>query len=282
MDAQLSQSMRERGFRVLFMGVFSLVIAFIIYSRLSGSSEVNAPSQQLENLALGMLAMTAASMASVLYGARLLFRSEQLRTAGGTGLMSMITGAFLSKRSWQIMVVAALAYGVFFSFLSQIFVYRPDLSLSQEGIAVPSISLTPCCGAPGYMPMLTAYLTDHFLILIIPVNVVLATVVSLMVGFNVSLSVYTYELRKTIQARTSIVSGIGAASGLFMGCPTCAGSLISAALGIGAVGAGTTSAAILAPFQTVFIAAGLPALAIAPFLVARSIRAIHSCKIAGK
>jgi hypothetical protein len=126
--------------------------------------------------------------------------------------------------------------------------------------------------------MLTVYITDHFLILIIPVNVILATVVSALVGFNASLSVYAYRQRKSVQTKTSIVSGIGATSGLFVGCPTCAGSIFSALLGIGIAGAGT-SATVLAPFQTLFIAASIPALVVAPFLIARTIKSVSSCKL---
>jgi hypothetical protein len=126
--------------------------------------------------------------------------------------------------------------------------------------------------------MLTAYITDHFLILIIPVNVILAVVVSALVGFNAALSIYAYRQRKLVRSRTSMVSGIGATSGLFVGCPTCAGSIFSALLGIGVAGAGT-SATALAPFQTLFIAASIPALLIAPFLIARTIRSVSSCKL---
>src|SRR5438105_135844 len=182
MDAQLLRSMRESGFRILFVGLFSLIIAFLIYSNLSVPSTSNATSQQLSKLAFGMLLITAASMAAMLHGARVLFRSEQLRTLGGSGLISMITGAFSDRKSWWVMAVASVAYGIFFAFLSQIFVYRPDLSLIQDGIAVPSVVITPCCSAPGYVPMMTAYLADHFLILIIPVNLILAVLVSVMVG----------------------------------------------------------------------------------------------------
>ena len=60
-------------------------------------------------------------------------------------------------------------------------------------------------------------------------------------------------------------------------CPTCAGSMVSAILGLGVVGAGAGASA-LAPFQTAFIAASIPALAIAPFLLARSIRSVSMCK----
>ena len=271
--------MRESGFRVLFVGLFSLVIAFVIYSRLtvpSSDSTAVVMATQLTNLAYAMLAITAASMAAMAYGTYTIFRSEQMRTAGTSSLISFITGAFASRNYWKIMAIAAIGYGIFFGFLSQILVYRPDVSFTEKGIKVPSVDMIPCCSAPGYMPMLTVYITDHFLILIIPVNVILAAVVSMLVGFNVALSIFAYRMKRSMHAKTSLVGGIGATSGLFVGCPTCAGSILSAVLGVGVAGAGT-SASVLAPFQTLFIAASIPALIIAPFLIARSIRSLSSC-----
>jgi hypothetical protein len=282
------QALRESGFRVLFVGAFSLAIAFIIYSQFTmpSSEPVRVESEELTGLAWGMLAISAASMASMVYGAYIIFRSEQIRTAAATtvgaenGLISFITAAFSNRNYWKIMIVAAVGYGIFFAFLSQILVYRADVSFTEKGIVVPSLDLIPCCGAVGYMPMLTIYITDHFLILIIPLNVILATTVSLLVGFNVALSIFAFRMKKSsLQTKTSLAAGIGATSGLFVGCPTCAGSLISALLGIGVAGAGGTSASILAPFQTLFIAASIPALVVAPFLTARSIKSASSCSI---
>ena len=284
MEEKKWQALRESGFRVFFVGFFSLIIAFIIYSRLTmpSSELLRIESQELTGLAWGMLAITAASMASMAYGAYVIFRSEYIRTALGptNSLISFITGAFSDRNYWKIMIVAAIGYGIFFGFLSQILVYRADVSFTEKGINVPSLDLIPCCAAPGYMPMVTFYITDHFLILIIPLNVILATIVSLLVGFNVALSIFAFRLKNSLQTKTSLAAGIGATSGLFVGCPTCAGSLISALLGIGIAGAGGTSASVLAPFQTLFIAASIPALVVAPFLIARSIRSASSCNIA--
>lgn len=283
MEEKKWQALRESGFRVFFVGFFSLIIAFIIYSRLTTPSSelLRVESQELTGLAWGILAITAASMASMAYGAYVIFRSEYVRTALGptNSLISFITGAFSDRNYWKIMIAAAIGYGIFFGFLSQILVYRADVSFIERGIEVPSLDLIPCCAAPGYMPMVTLYITDHFLILIIPLNVILATIVSLLVGFNVALSIFAFRLKKSLQTKTSLAAGIGATSGLFVGCPTCAGSLISALLGIGIAGAGGTSASVLAPFQTLFIAASIPALVVAPFLIARSIRSASSCNI---
>ncbi|MDP9462176.1 MAG: hypothetical protein M3O97_00330 [Thermoproteota archaeon] len=285
MEEKNWQTLREGGFRVLFVGTFSLAIAFIIYSQFTtpSSEPLRVESEELTGLAWGMLAISGASMASMVYGAYIIFRSEQIRTTTTLGaaksLISFITAAFSNRNYWKIMIVAAVGYGIFFGFLSQILVYRASVSFTERGIEVPSLDLIPCCGAVGYMPMLTIYITDHFLILIIPLNVILATIVSLLVGFNVALSIYAFRMKKLLQTKTSLAAGIGATSGLFVGCPTCAGSLISALLGIGIAGAGGTSASVLAPFQTLFIAASIPALVVAPFLSARSIRSASSCNI---
>jgi hypothetical protein len=286
MEEKNWQTLRESGFRVLFVGAFSLVIAFIIYSQFTtpSSDPLRVETEKLMGLAWGMIAISAASMASMVYGAYTIFRSEQIRTTmvatAANSLISFITVAFSNPNYWRIMIVGAVSYGIFFGFLSQILVYRADVSFTERGIEVPSVDLIPCCGAIGYMPMLTIYITDHFLILLIPLNVILATIVSLLVGFNIALSIFAFRMKKSLQTKTSLAAGIGATSGLFVGCPTCAGSLISALLGIGVAGAGGTSASVLAPFQTLFIAASIPALVVAPFLTARSIRSASSCNIA--
>lgn len=273
------RGIRESGFRTLFAGLFSLVISFVLYSRFSvPSSGLMVDSQDLAGLGYAVLIITFASMAAMLYGAKTILRAEHVRTMGTGSLVSFIAQAFESRGFWRIVVIAAVAYGIFFGFLSQILVYRTDVSFSEKGIVVPSTELIPCCSAPGYVPMFTAYITDHFLILIIPVNVILATLVSALVGFNVALSIHAYRLRRSLQSHTSIMGGIGAATGLFVGCPTCAGSLFSAMLGIGLAGAGT-SAAVLAPFQTLFISASIPALVIAPLVIARGIRSDVNCKL---
>lgn len=270
---------RESGFRVLFAGLFSIIAAFVIYSRFTvPSTDILVDTLQLTNLGYAMLAITAASMASIIYGVYTILRAEQIRTAGSDGLTAFITRAFESRNFWKTVAIVGIGYGIFFGFLSQILVYRTDVSFTEKGITVPSTELIPCCNPPGYVPIFTAYITDHFLILVIPVNVVLATVVSALVGFNAALSMYAYRLGRTVHAKNSIVGSIGATTGLFVGCPTCAGSLFSALLGIGVAGAGTSTAA-LAPFQTLFISASIPALVIAPFIIARSIRSVTNCRI---
>jgi hypothetical protein len=229
------------------------------------------------NLANAVFTIIFISMIFVGYGIYRIFKAEQRLKANTNSLVSYITAAFLDNKYWKVMAIFAIIYGIFFAFLSQIFIYRYDISFSEQGITIPSVNIIPCCNMPGYVPILTAFLTDHFLIMIIPINIILAVIVSVMVGFNVSLALYAFNLNKAQNTKkVSFVGSVGAITGLFVGCPTCAGSLLSIILGYG-VG---TTAVVLAPFQTLFVLISIPSLIVAPFLIGREIRNKYSCKLA--
>jgi hypothetical protein len=231
----------------------------------------------LMNLANAVFTIIFLSMLFVGYGIYRIFKAEQRLKANTNSLIFYITAAFLDNKYWKVMAIFAIIYGIFFGFLSQIFIYRYDISFSEQGITVPSVNVIPCCNMPGYVPMLTVFPTDHFLIMIIPINIILAVIVSFMVGFNISLTLYAFNLDKAQNTkRVSFVGSVGAISGLFVGCPTCAGSLFSMLLGY-SVG---TTMAVLAQFQTLFILISIPSLILAPFLIGRGIRSRYSCKLA--
>lgn len=271
--------LRNSGIRIVFLGLFSLILTFIIYGRLttpSGEQTVMI-TPYLMNLANAVFTIIFLSMLFVGYGIYRIFKAEQRLKANTNSLMFYITAAFLDNKYWKVMAISAIIYGIFFGFLSQIFIYRYDISFSEQGITVPSVNVIPCCNMPGYVPMLTVFPTDHFLIMIIPINIILAVIVSVLVGFNISLTLYAFKLEKAQNTkRVSFVGSVGAISGLFVGCPTCAGSLFSMLLGYSL---GTTMA-VLAPFQTLFILISIPSLILAPFLIGRRIRSRYSCKLA--
>ena len=264
--------LRKSGLRIVFVGIISLILAFVIYSRFTmvAGEHLVMLTSELKTLADVILAITFASMASITYGLVKIFEAEQQRwMRHSNSLLYYITNAFSENKYWKIMVIAAITYGIFFGFLSRILIY--DVSFSQHGISIPSINIIPCCNIPGYVPMFSAYVTDHFLILVIPLNIILAVVVSGLVGFNTALGVYAFKISTKFRStkKISFIGSVGAAGGLFVGCPTCAGSFFSALLGFGVVG---ESISALASFQTLFIALSIPVLVITPFLVARSIR----------
>jgi hypothetical protein len=272
--------LRNSGIRIIFLGLFSLILTFIIYGRLttpSGEQTVMI-TPYLMNLANAVFTIIFISMLFMGYGIYRIFKAEQQRLKTNTNsLISYITAAFLDNKYWKVMAIFAIIYGIFFGFLSQIFIYRYDISFSEQGITIPSVNVIPSCNMPGYVPMLTVFPTDHFLIMIIPINIILAVIVSFMVGFNISLTLYALNLDKAQNTkRVSSVGSVGAISGLFVGCPTCAGSLFSMLLGY-SVG---TTMAVLAQFQTLFILISIPSLILAPFLIGRGIRSRYSCKLA--
>ncbi|MBV9179114.1 MAG: hypothetical protein JO297_18950 [Nitrososphaeraceae archaeon] len=271
--------LRNSGFRIAFVGLFSLIMGFIIYYRLtipSGEQPVMITSY-LKNLANAVFILTIASMISIGHGAFRVFKAEQQITYNTNSLMSYITAVFTDNKYWKVMIVSATGYGIFFGFLSQIFIYRGDISFTAVGIPIPSISVITCCNIPGYVPLFAAYITNHFLILLMPINIILAVVISVLVGFNISLNLFAYKMMKVQGTRKlTFFESIGVTTGLFVGCPTCAGSLFSALFGFGS---GGTAVALLAPFQTLFIIISIPALIISPFLIARQIRARTICKL---
>ena len=270
---------RNRGLRIALISTISLVLIFVIYARISAPHEgqsvvINA---NLKNIANVVFVMTCMLMVSTGYGLYKIFKAEQKRTINTNALTFYITSVFSDSYYWKIMTASAIGYGIIFAFLSQIFIYRNDVSFIQQGVNIPSISVTPCCNIIGYVPMLSIYLTDHFLILLVPINIVLVAVVSILVGFNVSLNVYALKLTKKFshtKKLSSLLGSVGLTSGLFIGCPTCAGSLFSLLLGFWSGAA----ISILAYFQTVFIVICIPALIVSTILIAKQIRSIYSCR----
>jgi hypothetical protein len=261
-------NMRDSGFRMAIIGLFSLILAFIIYSRLTTPSEQTTMIiPELKNLAYAILAITFASLASIGYGIYRILKAQQ-QVVNTSSTLYYIAKIFSDNKYLKIMVISSIGYGIIFGFLSQIFIYNNNISFMEQGIVIPSVNIVPCCNIPGYVPMFTAYLTDHFLVLLIPINIILAITVSVLVGFNFALSFYTLKLIKMSKNKVSFMQSIGLTGGLFVGCPTCAGSLFSTLLGFST---GTTIAA-LALFQTLFIAITVPALIITPFLIIHKIR----------
>ncbi|MFY9565521.1 MAG: hypothetical protein WAM27_00805 [Nitrososphaeraceae archaeon] len=266
-------NMRNSGFRIVFIGLFSLILAFIIYSRLTSPSEQTTMIiPELRNLAYAILAITFASLISIAYGISRILKAELHGEANPGSTIYYIATVFSDNKYLKIMIISSIGYGIIFGFLSQIFVYKNNISFIDQGIMIPSVNIVPCCNIPGYVPMFTAYITDHFLVLLIPINIILAVTVSALVGFNFALSFYILKLTRISKNKISIFQSIGLTGGLFVGCPTCAGSIFSALLGFGA---GTTIA-VLALFQTLFIAITIPVLIITPLFMIHKIQRKYS------
>ena len=114
------------------------------------------------------------------------------------------------------------------------------------------------------MPKIVGYITEHFGIQIIPLNLVLQMTVSYLVATNTALAINAISVSK----KTGGLGGIGATTGLFIACPTCVGSFLS--LFVGATGAVMFTIAIT-ELQTIFISLTIPILLLTPLILARKI-----------
>ena len=268
------QSLRNRGIRISSISAFSIIFAISLYSLFSSNQSLTDIGK-LYNLAIAVIFLILVSLVSIGYGSFLILHSESLKPEPKRSYLGYISMILTNKTYWRIFIVSSIVYGIFFSFLSQILIYHDDV----VGNTAPSVFVTLCCNYPGYVPMITIEPTEFFSILIIPLNLILAIIVSSLVGFNFALNVsFLRIVRDQSQRKFPIVSTFGIFSGLFIGCPTCAGSLFSIIVGF------STSAAVsvLAPFQSLFIAISIPILVGTPLLIIRKIMKNETCDIIGK
>ncbi len=253
--------------RFMIIGIMSLLITFTIYERFTnpGQSQSLFVNNSLKNLSFIVWIITFVSTGSIVLGIWKFFtNSHHLDTE--TGIIYYISLPFKqSKKYVKISIMSAIIYGIFFSFLSQILIYSPERNFENEGIKIPSINLTPCCNMPGYVPVITIYFTEHFVGLLIPLNVLLVAIVSVLVGINISIGTFAIKTSMNFFKNNYAIGTAGATFGLFMGCPTCAGSIFASLFGFGA---GTTLA-VLSQYQTIFILISIPSLIISPILFAR-------------
>ncbi|HSB57324.1 MAG TPA: hypothetical protein VLD38_05915 [Nitrosopumilaceae archaeon] len=271
MEKQVTMQQSYRA--MIIVGFLSIVASFLIYTRYDYSAVTQEMTPSLERVAVAMYVILFMSFGAIGYG---LFKFYKIKIAqGGDSIFSIISNSINNKRSKQIFVATSIAYGIFFSLTSGILVYQPEVIFSQHyGALVPSVHITPCCGPAGYMPEIVGYMTEHVGFKIIPINFVLQVTVSFLVGLNFALASKAFSMYK----KTGGMSGFGAVTGLFIACPTCAGTLLSALVGAGAAGVFTIA---LSQLQTVFIAASIPVLLATPVLMARNIRkfTLGSCAV---
>lgn len=264
----------NKGLRIIIFSVSSLVFSYIFYSKFTNPNfnDIIMFTPVLLNISIGILIITFISSIAICFGLWNLYVSNELAKKN---LKYFISLPFKEKRYTLIMILSGIFYGIVFSFLSQILVFTDNGSNSFEDIKFsPSIKIIPCCNTIGYVPITYIYLAEYFFIFLIPINIALVFIVSFFVGFNISINIFMIKRLKenyknNKNNKSKVIGGIGATCGLFIGCSTCAGSIIATILGYTA---GTTTISILASFQTVFIVISIPALMIAPFLIAKTVK----------
>jgi hypothetical protein len=209
----------------------------------------------------------------------------------------LIQLAFGNKQYFTIFLVATIIYGILFSQISSISVYRSQSFKYLYGINdIPSVTVITY-GPVGYVPALSIYLTDHIGLFIFPTNLLILIVVSVLVGFNIMFSAFALRLRSAIATTTAVLSNnsksivaptklgskrhtflnsIAYAAGLFTACPTCASYYIFGIIFPSATttfGSFTLSiASFTSTYYLVIFASSLTVLLFSPFITARTIR----------
>jgi len=266
----------NKGKRIIIIGFVIIGILFLIYGRYQ-DPEVFTPSalEPIQRIAIGFYITLIAAFGAISLG---MYRYHKGKVqSNGKDLSTIIALVTWNSKSRKIFVTVFIVYGIFFSMVSGTLIYQPEVNFAiHYGATIPSGFIAPCCDAPGYMPKIIIYLTEHIGLQIIPVNLVLQIIVSYLVGLNASIAVNAYKISK--KGRSA--STIGAAAGLFIACPTCAGSFLSIFIG---TASGIALSIALTQMQTFFIAISIPILLITPYLMAKKLRnSDGSCKINGE
>ena len=261
------------GKKLIVLGSTAIAIIFIIYSRYQESSTFTPDaSDSIQRIAYGFYIILLAAFGAISYGIYLYHRNKVERK--GKDLITIIAITTWNRKSKKIFVLAFIGYGIFFSLVSGTLVYQPEVNFAiHYGAKIPSGFVSPCCDEPGYMPKIIIYLTEHVGLQIIPINFVLQVIVSYLVGLNAAIAANAY----TISKKGRGMSTIGAMTGLFIACPTCAGTFLSIFIG---TASGIALSIALAQLQTLFIAVSIPVLLLTPFVMAKKLRnSDGSCKI---
>ncbi len=272
MGAQPGKS-TNTGKKLIVFGFVIITILFLLYHRYQ-DPELLTPSalESIQRIAYGFYITLVAAFGAIAFG---MYRYHKEKVENkGRDLSTIIALSTWNSKSRKIFVVTFIGYGIFFSLISGTLVYQPEVNFSiHYGAEIPSGFIAPCCGSPGYMPKIIVYLTEHVGLQIIPINLLMQVIVSYLVALNASIAINAYRISK----KGSGVSTIGAATGLFIACPTCAGTFLSIFIG---TASGIALSIALTQLQTFFIAISIPVLLATPFLMAKKLQNVDgSCKI---
>jgi len=262
-----------KGKLFVVLGFIAITFIFLIYSRYQDSELiVPAALDALYRIAIGFYIILIIAFFSIAYGLYV-FLKQKIQDNDG-GLLTIIAQNIWDSKSRRIFLLTFVGYGIFFTMSSGMLVYQPDVIFSvQYGAEIPSVFLSPCCNIIGYMPKILVYITEHVGLQIIPLNLVLQLVVSYLVGLNMALAVKAISIAKKMGGLTST----GAITGLFIACPTCAGTFLSLFVG---TASGIGISLVLLQLQTLFIAISIPVLLLMPFFIAKKLRNAEGCKTA--
>ncbi|MGN6614540.1 MAG: hypothetical protein ACTHKC_05825, partial [Candidatus Nitrosocosmicus sp.] len=148
----------------------------------------------------------------------------------------------------------------------------------KDNVYYPKYNLIICCNFIGYVPMLILSVNSNFSFLLIPMNFLLGLVISILVGLNLTLNVYILKHIRTMKiSKKNFYGLLGMSSGLFVGCPTCAGSFFYSLAGFSSL----IAFSYFIFYQIIFIFISIPLLLISLIALSKMYQKkyLDSCKI---
>jgi hypothetical protein len=280
---EINQKVQRSSKVLLVVGFIAIAVSFLVYWKNNELIITPSAMPALQRLAVATYVVLFASFGAIGLGLYRFYKIKTLST--DDSIVTVISNAISGKKTKQILLVSAIGYAIFFGFTSGIILYKHDINATDYGFPKPPYAeISPCCNVPGHMPMILIFFTEHVGLQIIPLNLVLLIAISFLVGLNFALASKTYSIAR----KGSKIGSVGAVTGLFVGCPTCAGTAFMLLFGLGA-SAGTTATTIFLTaheiqLQTIFIAVSIPILLLTPLIMARNIRRsnLGSCTLDSK
>jgi hypothetical protein len=293
-----------------------LFFIFYFYSRLTSPGVEIFLSDSLYSLAVTVMIAYLSCIFLLFLSIHKYFFSKSKIENHPENLLYYLQFPFRSLRYKLIFVISSLIYFIFFGFLSNIFIYFVDEntvfsiypippsdhanevangahtsshhqnaseveginSVQDINLIYPSYKLIICCNYIGYLPMLILQLNESLSILIIPLNLIIGITLSVLVGLNVTLNVFILiKNRSERLSKRNLFGAVGISTGLFVGCPTCTGSLFYSLVGFSSM----VLLSSLNIYQILFVIISIPMLFGSLILMMNILRKtyLRSCQI---
>lgn len=248
----------------LTISIIGLAITFLIYDRFVNltliSKDVN---NTLDILNILFYIMLISSLSIIITSTYNLLKSSS------NIYIRNILYILNNKKYITISIISFIGYAIFYSLISGIIVYSEE-PLSSLNIEIPSSRIVARYVIASYMPVYVAYITNHFGLLIVPLNIIFLIVISSLVALNISIAKFIYD-NKPKNVSRSWLSIFGATIGLFTSCPACASTFFLPFFGLS-----SSILAIILPLQSLLIAISIPILVLTPILM---LRQFSRCKV---
>jgi hypothetical protein len=303
---EVSLNYKKGLFISIFSGV-SLFFIFFIYSRDTSPGNVVFINPSLYFFAVLVLFVFFVCISFIIIGIKLAFFSKKYYVLNQAKLIYHIQSSFKSSKYKILFLLITTFYFVFFGFLSNFFVffnndgtvfslfsnYQHDnmnmnmnmtkndsmnMNLNMTNSHYPKYNLIICCNSLGYVPMLILGINSNFSFLLIPMNFLLGIIISVLVGFNLTLNIYLLKKIKSMKlSKKNFFSYVGISSGLFVGCPTCAGSFFYSLAGFSSL----ITFSYLSFYQIIFVIISIPLLIFSIIVIAKLLQKkyLDSCQL---